>query len=363
MTENTATPQAPQGDAALSADDLSLIDPNLEDQGRDEAEIWDEFDQAEAKPGSDADAAAAQSAEAGSAQAEGSEAGKEGAAKHEAGVAPPKEGAGTELPAQSQPDIWASAPPELKSAFEAMQAEKAKLEQRIRSDDGRVAAYQRKLRELQQGARGPDRDAGRAAVDARAAIEELAEQYPEIAQPLQKALDAVDSKLQTLDEREKSRTQAEIDEIEAHVAAETAKLEGEHPDWYDVLAKNGKAFAEWIEDQPRRIREAARRNDEQIISASQAAEVVEAFKKHLGHARQDDPQPKPTPAPAADPAATPAQPTPTPNPELNDRRRRQLAGSSSPPKSSGRPTVAGIPEDGDPEAIWAAFDAMERART
>src|SRR5690606_22850522 len=333
MTEQTAaTPQTPApGDAApnITADDLSLIDPNLEDHGKDEAEIWKEFEQDEtgkSDPPDDEPPADEQGRD---------EPGDKETGKDAAQDAPSSPQEGTQE--GEKPDPWSSAPPELKDAYEALKAEKeaieatkAKLEQRIRSDDGRVAAYQRRIKELTQAA-GKKEPSRQASVDARAAIEGIAEQYPDIAQPLQKVLDALDSRIEKLDERETSRTKAEVEEIEAHVRAETEKLETEHPDWFDVISRNAAAFDAWVEDQPRRIREAAYRNSEHIISASEAAEVVAAFKKHLG-ASAEPPAAQPpqnVAAPQAAQPASPAQPNTPPNSELNDRRKRQLAGSAS----------------------------------
>lgn len=369
MTEPTAPQQGQKpADANLTPEELALIPTSLEDETRDEAEIWSELDEAEGKKAEAAeptdDAPPFQEGRDGQSDQPGEKAkpAEEAPAGNDAPgkAAPSKEEPQKEAPKADEPDPWADAPPDLKERFDALKAERDKLERNAKSDAGRVSAFQRRINELQAAASAPTKAKGREEPeDVREAIKGLADEFPEIAQPLTKALDIIDKRIQALDERETTRSNAARAELTEIVETETARLESEHADWFDVLSKNGPAFAEWIEDQPRRLREAAARNAETIVDAQAAIEIVGGFKKHLGLADAGEQQQAEPAAPAPTPEAAPA---PKPNSDLNDRRRRQLVGTSSPSKSGGRPTVSGIPEDGDPEDLWNAFEALDKAK-
>jgi len=226
--------------------------------------------------------------------------------------------------------------PEDKAAAEA-----AKLEHRIRSDQGRLEALQKRIA---AATAKPSREIPAA----REAIAGIKEDYPELAAPLDKLAEAVDGTRDDAKKAADASLEADTAELNAIIAENTATLVEKHPDYVDVLKSAGQRFADWVNDQPLRIRKAAALNAQYIADPAAAIEVVEAFKKHLGL----------TPAPAA-----PAAPvTPAPQPALDDRRARQLEGSATPQRSGGRPVISGIPEEGDPKAIWDAFDAQERQR-
>ena len=76
-----------------------------------------------------------------------------------------------------------------------------------------------------------------------------------------------------------------------------------------------------------------------IVDPYSAIDTLDAFKAFVD-ANQPPPQ-------GAAPAAV--------NQGLNPRRAAQLAGSASPYAAGSRPTVSGIPQDGDEQAIWNAF--------
>lgn len=247
-------------------------------------------------------------------------------------------------------DIWANATPEQKAAFEAANAERDEYKHKFRSNVQRISHLQRKINAAEATKLVRDE------APAREAIAGIKTDYPEIAQPLEKVAEAVDGQR----EQVKKATQASIDadtaELNDLVAEETASLVEKHPDYIDVLKANGSAFKAWIDDQPLRIRQAAQRNASHIADSGGAIEVMNGFKKHL---EQIAPKPAPETPPAPAPAATPA---PAPQPALDDKRQRQLAGTATPITQGGRPTVSGIPEDGDPKAIWEQWDAHDRQK-
>lgn len=299
-------------------------------EAKDDSEIWSEFQSEEAK-GDKSD------------------------------TEPPTEAASDDDDANGSDDATSekTAPATADEAADAALSEARKLEQRIkdevssldstkplgksrdriRSDLGRLEALQRKIAAAAQSKSDSD------ASNARDEIAGIKDDYPEIAAPLTKALEKIDGTLDRLTKAERASLEADQAELKQIVEVQTQTLIEKHPDYVDVLKANGPAFRAWVDDQPLRIRQAAARNANDIYDGQGAIEVVEGFKKHLGLIKAPEPAPQPQ----------------TP-PKLDDRRKRQLDSSASPQRSGSRPTVSGIPEEGDPEEIWNAIAAME-ART
>lgn len=315
MTEETKA-------AATAAAERPAVSeaPPSDVEVKDDSAIWAEFQEADDKP--------------------------EGDKPEEHDDEPPLEAAsdgsepaGSEQPQKEEP---ASAKPveaetpEQRAAAAAL-VEKNKLEQRIRSDTGRLEALQRRIAAAQAQ---PSREEK----SARDELAGLQDDYPEIAAPLSKVVEKIDGTLERLTKAEKASLEADQAELKQIVETQTQTLEEKHPDWFDVLSKNGPAFKAWVDDQPLRIREAARRNDQAIYDAQAAIEVVQGFKTHLGL------------------ISDAGRPQPQTPPKLDDRRQRQIEGTSSPQRSGSRPTVSGIPAEGDPEQIWKAFDDMDAAK-
>ena len=314
---------AQPGAAAIDPKDLDLIPQAMVDDGKDDADIWNEIVAAE-------DAA---------------KAGKDAPEKPAVELVAPEAPEGTQAaPAAPQADIWANATPEQKAAYDALVSDRAKLEQKARSAEGRATAHQRKIdelyRQMQPSANGAD--ASRLQ-QARRTLTAVESDYPEIINPVAQVLDAVNENINQLSAAEQRRREAAEAELAEIVRDEEAKLAEVHPDWQDVLSKHGgPQFAAWVEDQPSRYRDAFVRNANAIVDSASVAEFIGAYKAHLGIV--------PATAPAAPPLAT------QPNP-LTDRRARQLAATASPTASARRPVVSGIPEDADDEAAWNAIVA------
>lgn len=267
--------------------------------------LWEEFDEAEATPA--ADEAAEEVDEA------------------EPEIEPEQ--------AEEEPekDPWAQAPEELRTQYQQAQELIAKLEQSDRSNRGRVSALQKQINELatqrQQAAESGDKAAMQ---DSDDDFEALMEDYPEIAKPIQKMLDRMKSE-QTRLEKELSAIGA--DKRQAALEEQATLLAEEHPDWVDVGSDPG--FAQWLNDQPRHIQEAAYRNGNEIVDYREAADVVSRYKSFKGIEQTK------------------------PKHSLDDRRQRQLKTATS-AKGRGPGAKSGISEDGDPEAIWKQFDDLER---
>lgn len=320
-------------DPKFQPDDLDLIDPSLADADKSAEDLWNELAAEDAeKPEPNAPDEAIE-------ETEGD--GTDGNAQQDATAAD----AGAEAE-PSSPDPWKDAPEELRAAYEAERARNAELEQKARSAEGRARAHQRKLDDLRRAmekSKSPEM-----LLEAQNELRRVENEYPEVTQPLKKALGAITDRITAEEEGRARAARSELAEI---VSTETAKLAERHPDWDAFLKQHGgPAFAAWVDDQPRRIRDALTVNGNAIVDAEGAIALIDAYKQHLGV--------MPASAPASVPPAAIHQ---TPNP-LADRRQRQLAATATPNRSGGRPTVSGIPEDGDPQAIWDAFEAEEQRR-
>lgn len=254
------------------------------------------------------------------------------------GAAPAE--AGNEPPAAAADDRWASLPEDARSELARLTAENAALEQKNRSAVGRAGAFQRRYEDLVKAAQ-PREVAGDRPTPS-AAIASIKEDYPEIAAPLEKAFGAIEGSVAQLAEAEEGRRKAAETELTAYLDEQEAALKQAHPDSFDVVKANAPAFRSWIQDQPLALREAFARNAEAITDAAGAAAVIGAFKAFI--------------APPAEAPAVPAKA------QLSDKRQRQLGAGTAPSLAARRPTISGIPEEGDPQAIWDAIEAQEQAK-
>lgn len=238
-----------------------------------------------------------------------------------------------EPPSAAQPaadDPWANADPQLKALFDAAQQRAERAENQERTARGRLSAQDRLLNQYRS--RQPAEDP--AAVEAEQELAKVREEYPEVVTPLLKRMDAIADR------------QAQQD-AEQHAAGQAVELERMQPGWYPFVAERGEAFAAWVATQPTHVREAAIRNTERIIDASEAADVVSRFREHV--AASEAP-----PAPAAK-AATP--------PTLTPKRQQQLQASTIPKPGS---SVVQSPVSGDMDEdqawdYWTRIDA-EKAK-
>lgn len=367
--ENDQQPQAdnngqPQ-EAEVSSEDLGLIDPSLEDAGKDHAEIWAEIDKAEAASGDPIDTTPPDDKKGGNGD-DGDNA--DAAAKAEQS---PDAAASGNTPVDDKPDgkpsgqqqkpqeadLWADAKPEQKAAYEAAQVQLKKLEQAERSNRGRLSAMQRQINELTRqpaaakpaakGAesQGTDQDDG---VLASAEWKAFREDYPDVAGPMAKMIGS----LQETITRQGKELSAIGNERRQSALAEQEKLLVEaHPDWAQVTAN--QSFAEWLNGQPRHIREAAIRNANEIVDAEEAADVVGRFKAHRDQQAGSNAQQQ-----QSQPQRQNGNGTQTNRP-MTGKRQLQLT-SAAAARSSGPGVAHGIPEDGDPKTLWKQMDEMER---
>jgi len=230
-------------------------------------------------------------------------------------------------------DAWAGASEAQRSAFAAAQARAEAAEQRIRSDEGRVRAYQQQVENLKRKSAAPA--AGTTKDDG---LKLIAEDYPEIVNPIMERFAALEGALTGVTDGQRAAAEA------ATLANNEAELTEIHPDWLTLRAD--PRLAAWIGTQPNYVREAAETNGNAIVDVDAAADLVSRFKQSIGIA--------PAGSTAANARPTSATHT-TMAPTNADRRRRQLEASTGAGMRSGPAAQGGIPDD--PDAQWAFFKA------
>lgn len=239
-------------------------------------------------------------------------------------------------PVAGDADIWKDAPPASKEAYEKLQHELKQFEHETRSHEGRVAARQNRIAELSKQLEALKTPAAQKDDP----LSQIANDFPELHGPLSTALESVNTRAEQVEAAQRGRIEAELSEEQnrytEEVNVQTEALKKDHPDYLDVIKNNVDKWTTWVEDQPKAIREAVARNSDDITDAKSAAQVLSAFKAFLN------------------PPGTAPQPSPQ-----SDKRQRQIGSTASPGSGNRQPVVAGIPEEGDPQAIWDAFEKEE----
>lgn len=244
--------------------------------------------------------------------------------------------AAAKAPAETQStDIWANAPAELRDAY---QRERADLEHRLRSAQGRLSAADRELAGLrnqstqQRGApEEPKPEDAEAAKRKGERLASLQEEYGDIVNPLLDEIGDIRSKMDRLSAPVEQLTQTQRDA--AHVA-EIDTFAKAHPDWQSYVSD--ARYPEWLSAQPKAVQDAAARAVN-IEDGHEAAWLLSQFKASIGvgTSAPTTPEADPDPKPAADP-----------------RRARQLAAGRDGGVGASPPVQSGIPDDFD-----AATDA------
>ncbi len=231
-------------------------------------------------------------------------------------------------------DIWKDAPEPLKAAYDAATRRAQELEHRQRSDDGRVARYQRErdeaLAKLTDASAGPGKE-DPAALLATEGYQKLKTDYGDEFGPLFQALES-------LAERDKDATTriGQLDEAQQNeVYLRNAELLTEKaPDWLPLVQRED--FGPWVDAQPRLIQEAFERNRKKVVDPDEAAFVMSQFRA-FAFLKDNPPAPQPQ--------------------SLDQRRERQLEGAKS--AGTRQPVVADTVDEEDFEANFKRFAAAK----
>jgi hypothetical protein len=240
----------------------------------------------------------------------------------------------------NQPDIWADATPEQKAAYEAAIEQARDLEHKRRSDDGRLARYQRDRDTAQRKLETLVTAAQKDGEDLKALVvseewKRAKADYGDDLGPVFNALERLTDQQAGVSERFQQMDAETIEEIEA---ANFHTLDERAPDWRDLLSRGD--FSTWLEAQPKPWQEAFAQNKERLVDPTSALELVSRFRVHVALAEH--------------------QPTKEPEFQLDSKRARQLDGARS---ATSRTPVVADPGGGDFDAEFSrAAAAIERRR-
>jgi hypothetical protein len=233
---------------------------------------------------------------------------------------------------------------------EDLAAQNERLRHTVKSDKGRITALQRKVGNLQslltryEGEK-KEMTATTPSKDVRDRFEKAKNEYGDVIGPMAEILTVQDKRLDQLariaDDKIRD-TQAQLAEV---IQEQNGIFLAEHPDGLNVIKENRDVFLEWIENQPKALREAFKRNYDEVVDGAEAALVVSTFKLSLHEAAQGK-------APAKDS-----------NTSLQARRQQQLLGARSERSTASNPVNPAPGRDVDDRAAhWDYYERLDQQR-
>lgn len=302
-------------------------------QSTDEDQIWAELAAEEGTPAADE---AAEDADTDDEEPPAEEAEKaDDAADTPDDDTPDEDGTGEEDDGAPDDDAEPPTAAELRERAE-------KLEQKFRSEQSRSIAQQKRADRLQKeldALKRRQRTTGDTDEETDKSLDALSQEYGDVVGPLVDQVKDLKSRQKDLSNLEKQRLETIEGELADIQAVETAKFEEAHSDGMDVIAQNAGVFRDWIEDQPKIVRDAFQANLNGITDGTGAAMVVSRFKAAISE--------------AAAGAETKAEDPPQTDTRLASRRRRQLDGAKATRSTSSQKAAGDIPPDtDDEEALW-----------
>ncbi|MCH9001733.1 MAG: hypothetical protein IIC02_04095, partial [Planctomycetes bacterium] len=326
---------------------------DLEDEAKDDAVIWGEIDDEEAaeKAATNGKAADEPAADTDNEAKIKDDEAKAATAAAAAAAKPP-----SKTPKEVKDALWAGASPEQRAAFDTAQSDNTSLQHQLDSEKGRTKTFRRQLSDVtgqldKVAAKPPEKepkDEGASEDGKPDNWDSLSTEYPEVAGPVGKRLDAIEANQAVIAKRDEAAAEDANEKQLSLVTEQTRLLVVEHSDWLEVATT--PEFNAWLDDQPRKFRDAALLNAKEIVDAKEAGEIITRFK--ASRSDQDD-----NPAgPGNDDDKSNDQETVT---SLAEKRARQLeAAAGTRPKGPGA-IIQGIPEDGTDKEIWDGFDKKE----
>jgi hypothetical protein len=255
-------------------------------------------------------------------------------------VAPPEDRAADrqDPAARDEPaDVWASAPAELREAFQAEREARVKAQNHNRTQNSRLSQLTARLHEIEAagahnrapGAEAPEGGDGEGK-SREDRIKAMREEYPDLAAPLLDEMDRLRQEMSGYSSRAVADEKARFD---AHLDQQEALLLEEHPDWQTATAT--PEWAKWLREQPPYVQQGIARNGSGIVDATEAADILTRFK-----------------------AATNA---PDPRREAHEERRRQQLEGGRTGTVRTPATPAGDGAD-DYQTEWQRLRAQEKRR-
>lgn len=227
-----------------------------------------------------------------------------------------------------------------------LQEQVERLQHKLDSEQGRTAKLRRDIERLQgqiASAQEAPRDraddtSGESRQELESRLKQAREDYPDVIGPLAEKIESMERRFDQLSQREIADLESQREQYDALVAEEEGLFLSEHPDGFDVVTEHREIFREWIEDQPKRLRDIYAANTDLITDGTAAAYLVSKFKQSLLGADGD------VPSPASKSAS-----------RLDTRRQRQLDGARSTRTGNRSAKTGDIPSDADPEALFDYF--------
>lgn len=233
---------------------------------------------------------------------------------------------------------------------EALQAQNKRLQHSLDSEKGRSAKGRRVIDDLNMqiaAAKASQRDNpdDDHLKERREQVKAAREEYGEVIGPLTDTITDLEARVAQLSAHEEKELGRLEERHKALVDAELEVFKSEHPDGLDAINKHREVFDEWIEDQPKALRDIYAENQQFIVDGTQAALLVGLFKQALLD---------------ADGGSTPANHE---TERLQHRRQRQLAGAHS-IRSTNRQQASSRParDSDDAQAHWDYYARLDRER-
>ena len=251
---------------------------------------------------------------------------------------------GEEKPAAEEVDPYAGMSDEVKEQFITLEKDKEDLQHRLKSDAGRVSAFQRQINiltdtvdNLRADSKPEDRPSDKQIADAMKGTDddwdEFKQDYPTVAEAIDRrfekfgesAQEAIDNTLKPVTSRLDEVVESNQAEAADNKAAEVAEV---YPTWQEAVAK--PEFTEWLNDQSPGVTALAGSDD-----TKDATTLLRLYDEHLVSGGKDSLKaPDPTEPGVKDKeeeAQGGAEPT-----ELQKRRAQQLEdGTAIPSKGAG----------------------------
>ena len=261
------------GEATDVDDDAVIVKEELT-----EAEVDNEFEKlANGKAGVEIDTEEGSEAEdiASAATAEGEQAEVEAGAEDAGTDADKEKSAGEE----DNTDYYAGMDEKTKAHFKSIEADRNKLDHRVKSDGGRVKAYQKKAEDLQavidNTDEKPTEEQVKTAMQSASKLEEFRKDYPEVAEGIDIMFEQNFAKQ---DEKINGVLKPIINERErAHESAlEDSKvtMDDSFPGWRERVG--GEDYQAWFKDQPEEVQVLAESD-----ALDDASDLIGNFYEHL----------------------------------------------------------------------------------
>jgi hypothetical protein len=243
-------------------------------------------------------------------------------------------------------DFWATVDPKIREQHEA---EKSKIEQKLKSEAGRIAAAAKALNETNHLKRRLSEFEAKEAEQAeklRAEKAQKLEDFPEVQDVINDVRADFQGKLDALDREAKARENQTNLEREAFYERQTDEVHKAHPDFKELDMDKVLAFASFYDTPENNFAQIFRDNTENFVDATAVNSLVSAYKQAIN--------------PVLNPDTTPGNNAPVINSDLQAKRRSQIDGLKQPAPQVNTVLKEGIPSSGSREQLWEAAKARNK---